>query len=290
MAKNLLKMLFDADNFLALLERFDRFIGVYGVHKGNERTVAVAFFHSIMSWIDFLDEEDRNRIRREIIVFRNLKLEREDVEKIYEVFGKGKTELDLFFINVPTIFGHKANLNFYIEVEMGKNIVEELVRLTQLRNFFKRRGKKLYAILVAPNIRNCRWPESDIFMYNYDDIKRIAYSIRLGSLKDIPGIAYDSSATSLFLLDYIARGQRKTKLFIKELWDNAPELVRMDYRKYFYKDVLEREDFNFSFTPRINNLLDKLKGNGLIVEKDGVYKLTINGRDLLIYMYSLLKV
>jgi hypothetical protein len=272
-------------DLLGFLERVDRVLGVYGVTRRNERVAAVALQNSFFSICTLYDADYARQLRDSIIVLRNVDISGEFYEKIFPL-GKWGTELDLLFLNVPTVFGHplEGGLNFHVEVEVGEkaDIATELTRLMKIREYFENMGVKINPVLVCRGYKG--WDKSfKVPVIDIADLERIVEFNPPTSLYDIPGLSYDWAASSIQILKYVAEiGKVKS---MRELWDNCKSLRQMNHKKFLRDGRLapnDYEDFNFSFMPRINQILDKMCKNSLLNKNThGEYELTADGRDVL---------
>jgi hypothetical protein len=218
-------------------------------------------------------------------VLRNVDIGSDLYHKIFPP-GKWSTELDILFLNVPTPLGHplEGGLNFHVEVEVGEraDIGTELTRLTKVREYFENMGVKINPVLVCKGYK--RWDRAfEIPIIDISDLERVVELNPPTSLGDILGLSYDWAASSIQILEYAAeRGEIKSA---RELWDNCKSLRQMDGKKFLREGKLadsDYEDYNFSFTPRISQILDKMCKSGLLNRNtNGGYKLTADGRDVL---------
>jgi hypothetical protein len=271
-------------DLLGFLERMDRVLEVYGGTRRNERVAAVALQNSFFPLCSLYDADYARQLRSSIIVLRNVNIGADLYQKIFPP-EKWGTELDLLFLNVPTLLGHTLDdgLNFHVEVEVGeKAIGTELIRLTYIRGYFKKIKVGINPVLVCRGHK--RWDEiNKIPIIDIADLERFIEFNPPTSLDDIPGLSYDWAASSIQILKYVAeRGKIKS---VKELWDNCKSLRQMNHDKFLRDGRLtlnDYEDFNFSFMPRINQILDKMCKNGLLNRNlHGEYELTVDGRDVL---------
>jgi hypothetical protein len=272
-------------DLLGFLECMDRVLEVYGGTRRNERVAAVALQNSFFPLCTLYDADYARQLHNEIIVLRNVNISADLYHKIFHM-GKWGTELDLLFLNVPTVLGHplEGGLNFHVEVEVSEkaDIGTELTRLTYIRGYFKKMKVEINPVLVCRGHK--RWDEDlKIPIIDIADLERIIKFDPPTSLDDIPGLSYDWAASSIQILKYVAeRGKIKS---VKELWDNCKSLRQMNHDKFLRDGRLtlnDYEDFNFSFMPRINQILDKMCKNGLLNRNlHGEYELTVDGRDVL---------
>jgi len=277
-------------NLLEFLERMDRVLEVYGGTRRNERVVAVALQNSLLPLCSLCDLAYAKQLRNSIIVLRNVNITTNFYPKIFPP-GKWGTELDLLFLNVPTVFGHslEGGLNFHIEVEVGEkaDIGTELTRLAYIREYFKNMGVQINSVLVCRGYKG--WDRSfKIPVIDIVDLEKIVEFNPPKSLDDIPGLSYDWAASSIQILKYVAEKGRVRSM--KELWDNCVNLRQMDHDKFLREGKINRgdyEDYSHSFEPRISQILEKMCRKGLL-DKDvqGEYELTRDGRDILATYYS----
>jgi hypothetical protein len=272
-------------NLLEFLERMDRVLEVYGVTRRNERVAAVAFQNLFLHLCSLYDPAHAEELRSNMKVLRNVDVGSDLYQKIFPP-GKWGTELDIIFLNVPTPLGHplEGGLNFHVEVEVGEgaDIWSELMRLTKIRGYFENLGVKINPVLVCKGYK--RWDKDfKVPVIDITDLEKVVELNPPTSLGDIPGLSYDWAASSIQILKYAAeRGEIKGA---RELWDNCKSLRQMDGKKFLREGKLadsDYEDYNFSFTPRISQILDKMCKSGLLNRNtNGGYKLTADGRDVL---------
>ena len=277
-------------NLLEFLERMDRVLEVYGGTRRNERVVAVALRNSLFPLCSLCDPDYTRQLRNHIIVLRNVNISTNFYQKIFPP-GKWGTELDLLFLNVPTVFGHSLDggLNFHVEVEVEEraDIGTELTRLAYIREYFKNMGVQINSVLVCRGYKG--WDRSfKIPVIDILDLEKIVEFNSPTSLDDIPGLSYDWAASSIQILKYVAEKGRVRS--VKELWGNCVNLRQMDHDKFLRDGRVNRgdyEDYSHSFEPRISQILDKMCKKGLL-ERDaqGEYELTKDGRDILATYYS----
>ena len=277
-------------NLLEFLERMDRVLEVYGGTRRNERVVAVALQNSLFPLCSLCDLAYAKQLRNSIIVLRNVNITTNFYPKIFPP-GKWGTELDLLFLNVPTVFGHslEGGLNFHIEVEVGEkaDIGTELTRLAKISEYFKKMGVQINSVLVSKGYK-CWDMSFKIPVIDIVDLEKIVEFNPPKSLDDIPGLSYDWAASSIQILKYVAEKGRVRSM--KELWDNCVNLRQMDHDKFLREGKINRgdyEDYSHSFEPRISQILEKMCRKGLL-DKDvqGEYELTRDGRDILATYYS----
>jgi len=278
-------------NLLEFLERMDRVLEVYGGTRRNERVVAVALRNSLFPLCSLCDLDYSRQLRNNIIVLRNVNITTNFYPKIFPP-GKWGTELDLLFLDVPTVFGHslEGGLNFHVEVEVGgkADIGTELIRLAKISEYFKNMGVQINSVLVCKGYKG--WDRS--FKIPVIDIVDLEKTVEFNpptSLKDIPGLSYDWAASSIQILKYVAEKGRVRS--VKELWDSCVNLRQMNHDKFLREGKINRgdyEDYNLSFESRISQILDKMCKKGLL-NRDalGEYELTRDGRDILATYFSI---
>jgi hypothetical protein len=282
---SLIEEVISSGDLLEFLEHMDGVLEVYGGTRRNERVVAVALQNSLFPLCSLYDPAYAKHLRGSIIVLRNVNVPPEFYQKIFPP-GKWSTELDLLFLNVPTVFGHplEGALNFHVEVEVSEraDIGTELTRLTKIREYFEDKGVWINPILVCRGYK--RWDRSfKIPIIDIADLEKIIEFNPPTSLDDIPGASYDWATSSIQILKYVAeRGKIRS---VRELWDNRESLRQMNHDKFLREGRLahnDHEDFNYSFMPRINQILDKMCRKGLLNRNpNGEYELTVDGRDVL---------
>lgn len=282
-----------SQNLLELLECLDRILQIQGVTRKNERIATIALFHSLCPLGPLCDARHTKSVLNEVIVMRNTCIYSKIYSEIYSEIpsGQKKTELDLFLLNVPTIIGHSCEkkLNFYVEIEMGKEVGSELQRLIPLRNYLKKKGLDVYPILVCRGFK--RWnSDFNIPLLDIKDLEKMVKLLSIISLDDIPGVAYEWSATCIQILQYIGskRGVDPNKMINHRdgLWRKCPNLKKYDFNGFIQKGRISKqdfEDFNAEFRDRIWTIFHKMVNKGLIKKGDtmGKYDLSIDGRDLL---------
>jgi hypothetical protein len=280
-----------SDNLLQLLEYVDKILEIYGGTRKNERVATIAIYNSLFPLASLYDLEHINSLRRKMIVLRNVLIDSDTYRKIFArapPLGRGKTELDLFFINVPTIVGHpsEGRINFYVEIEMG-DVSSEMQHLPRLRHFFRDKGVEIYPILVCNEYK--AWDDTfEIPCFAIGDLEKVVDSYSITSLENIPGIGYEWAATSIEILDYIsAKGDvdlSKEINFKSGLWDARPSLRRQDFGKLIEKGRISADDYEdyTSFRDRMHSIFQKMHEKGLLVRNERErYELSIDGRDLL---------
>jgi len=280
-----------SQNLLQLLERLDRILEIYGGTRKNERTATIALYNSLFPLSSMYSINHTKVLFNEMIVMRNVNIDREIYDKVFKgpPLGQTKTELDLFFLNAPTVIGHpsKGKINFYVEIEMG-DVSSEEQHLTRLRRYFKEKGLEIYPILVCSQYKD--WDDTfELPILDISDLEKIAESVPITSLDDLPGVAYEWAATSLRILEYIAsRGEvdiNREINFRSGLWEACPSLKQHDFRKLIERGKIsaeDYEDFNVSFRNRINSVFRKMHEKGLLNKNErGNYELSIDGRDIL---------
>ena len=280
-----------SENLLEFLERMDRVLEVYGGTRRNERVVAVALRNSLFPLCSLCDLDYTGQLRNSIIVLRNVNISANFYQQIFPP-GKWGTELDLLFLDVPTVFGHSLEdgLNFHVEVEVGEkaDIGTELTRLAYIREYFKKMGVQINSVLVSKGYK-CWDMSFKIPVIDIVDLEKTVECDPPTSLDDIPGLSYDWAASSIQILKYV--GEKGRVRSVKELWDGCVNLRQMDHDKFLRDGRINRgdyEDYSHSFEPRISQILDKMCKKGLL-ERDaqGEYELTRDGRDILATYYSL---
>jgi len=280
-----------SQSLLQLLEYLDRILEIYGTTRKNERVAATTLLHSFCPLGSICDPNYTKKKLKEIIVMRNVPLDAEIYNKVFGVpfrFGQKKTELDLFFLNVPTVVGHptEGKLNFYVEIEMGEDIGAELHNEIKIRDYFE--GKlDLYPILVCK--QRVGWEKSyKIPVFNMEDLEKIAEFIPIKSIEDVPGAAYEWAATSLQILHYVARNKEvdRNKIinFRDGLWNTYPNLRQHNFRKLVETGTISSEDYEdfLDFRQRLMAIFNKMVEEGLLNKnEEGKYELSIDGRDIL---------
>ena len=172
--------------------------------------MAVALRNSLFPLCSLCDLDYSRQLRNSIIVLRNVNIGVNFYQKIFPP-GKWCTELDLLFLDVPTVFGHalESGLNFHIEVEVGEkaDIGAELTRLNYIREYFKNMGVWINPVLVCRGYK--RWDTSfKIPVIDISDLEKIVEFNPPTSLDDIPGLSYDWAASSIQILNYVAEKGR----------------------------------------------------------------------------------
>jgi len=279
-----------SQSLLQLLEYLDRILEIYGTTRKNERIATIALFHSLCPLGPICDINYTKSVLNKIIVMRNIIIDAETYNKIFHGLpGRKKTELDLFFLNVPTVIGHlsEGKINFYVEVEIGEDVASEMQNTLRLQKFFKIMGLDLYPILVCKEYKG--WDGTfNIPILDIQDLEKMIELIPIGSLAEIPGVAYEWGATSLQILQYVAL-HREVDLnaminYKSGLWDTYPNLRQHSFEKFIEKGRISAEDYEdfLQFRERMASISRKMIEKGLLNKNErGKYELSIDGRDIL---------
>jgi len=275
-----------SDSLLQLLEYLDKILEIYGGSRKNERIATVAFYSSLFPLSAMYSPSHTKGLCDEMLIMRNVAIDKEIYARIFKghPLGPAKTELDLFFLNVPTAIGHpsEGKINFYVEIEMGEDVTSEEQHLIRLHQYFKERGLVIYPVLVCNQYKD--WDDTlKIPILDITDLRKIVELIRIKSLDDIPGAPYEWAATCLRILEHTAsKGEVGTS---KELWDSYPNLRQLNFNRFIEKGRIsadDYEDFNYSFRNRTNSILGKMHEKGLLNKNEGgKYELSVDGRDIL---------
>lgn len=279
-----------SESLLQLLERLDRVLEIYGTTRKNERVATIALFKSLCPIGPICSISHTKSVLDKMIVMRNVNIDTETYRKIFRgpPLGRQKTELDLFFLNVPTVMGHSSEgkTNFYVEIEMGE-VSSEMQHLPRLRRYFKQKQLEVYPILICKQYND--WDDSfNIPILDMEDLERMIELIPIRSLVDIPGVGYEWAATSLQILQYVAlhRDVDSNKMINYKggLWDTYPNLRQYNFRKLIETGKISAEDSEdfLQFRQRMTSIFRKMVEKGLLNKTErGKYELSIDGRDIL---------
>jgi len=279
-----------AENLLQLLEYLDRILEIYGATRKNERIATIALFHSLFPLGSIYDADHTRSLLDRMIVMRNVNIDTEIYNKIFKgpPLGRKKTELDLFFLNVPTVLGHpsEGKINFYVEIEMGEDVSSEMQHLPRLRRYFKDKELEIYPILIHKEYKG--WDEEfNIPILNIEDLKKMVELIQIRSLADIPGVAYEWAATSLQILQYVTSNREvdfnKMINYKSGLWDSCPDIRQRNFNKLIEGKISSEDYEDFSeFRNRMMSISSKMVEKGLLNrDAKGRCELSIDGRDIL---------
>ncbi|MEM2868613.1 MAG: hypothetical protein QXR84_09060, partial [Candidatus Bathyarchaeia archaeon] len=181
---------------------------------------------------------------------------------------------------------------FYVEIEMG-DVSIELQHLTRLRKYFKQLNTIIYPVLVCKGYKG--WDDAfEIPCFDISDLEKISELISIRGIEDIPGLAYEWSASALKILEYIMRRQKvsiaKDVNFRDGLWNTCPELRQHDFSRFVNNGRIsfnDYEDFSY-FRQRMMSIMRRMHEKGLLsLDDDGNYELTADGRDILACYLSL---
>ena len=279
-----------SQDLLQLLEYLDKILEVYGTTRKNERIATIALFDSLCPLGPTSSEDHTKSVLDEVIVMRNVNIATEIYGKIFRgpPLGRKKTELDVFFLNVPTIVGHSSEgrINFYVEIEMGE-VSSEMQHLPRLRRYFKEKKLEIYPILVCKQFKD--WDYSfNIPILDIEDLESMIDLIQIKSLNDIPGLAYEWAATSLQILQYVALHREvdpNTMINYRSgLWDSHPNLRQHDFRRLVERGKISSEDFEdfLQFRQRMTSIFKKMVEKGLLNRREREKcEVSIDGRDIL---------
>jgi len=280
-----------SQNLLQLLERIDKILEIWGATRKNERIATIALFHSLCPLGPIYDLNHMKSVLNKMITMRNVDIGAEIYNEIFKgpPLGRKKTELDLFFLNVPTVIGHpsEGKINFYIEIEMGEDVSSEMQHLPRLRRYFEEKKLKIYPILVCKQYKG--WDYSfNIPILDIGDLEKMIELISIRSLDDIPGVAYEWAATSLQILQYVALHREvdsNTMINHKSgLWNTYPNLRQHNFERFIEKGKISAEDYEefFEFRRRMWSISKKMIEKRLLSKnEEGKYELSIDGRDIL---------
>lgn len=299
-----------AGDLLDFLGRFDAYWGVWGITKRNERDIAAFIQCHLAYFMRFFVVEKTTWQRQlgEMVVVRNYNLTQEEYREIFEgsFGGEEKTECDLFFFNVPSEFGHYAKArprNFYVEIEMRHREGHAMERLRMIQAKFKDREITLLPILVHNNAKIGTKFSGDICQLFWDERfeeRWGSFRSSIRSIEQVPGAAYDDSATVMTIADISTKSggnvcsfedlvrqleqrgfARRRRGFLGRLLsegvreENLPEILRSELEKPDSKAL-------DSLGQRILPLYNKMKNEGFILEEHARLKV---GRKFL-YMYA----
>jgi len=279
-----------SQSLLQLLERLDKILKIYGTTRKNERIATIALFHSLCPLGSICSISHTESLLNEMIVMRNVNIDTEVYNRIFKgpPLGRKKTELDLFFLNVPTVMGHtsEGKTNFYVEIEMGE-VSSEMQHLPRLRRYFKEKQLEVYPMLVCKQYKG--WDDSfNIPILDIEDLEKMIELIPIRSLDDIPGVAYEWAATSLQILQYVAL-RREADLnaminYKSGLWNTYPTLRQHNFRTLVEKGKISAENYEdfLQFRQRLTSIFKKMVEKRLL-NKNGreKYELSVDGRDIL---------
>ena len=280
-----------SQSLLQLLERLDRILEIYGTTRKNERIATIALFHFLCPLGLVCDKRHTKSVLNEIIVVRDMRVDRETHDKIFGAIpiGRKMTEFDLFFLNVPTIIGHSSEgkINFYVEIEMGEDISPELQNIKRLQNYFKEMGLEVYPMLVCRQFKG--WDKTfNVPILSIRDLERMIELIPTRSLADVPGVAYEWAATCLQILRYVALHREvDPNMMINHksgLWNTHPNLRQHNFRSLIEQGRIFAEDYEefVQFRQRMTSISKKMIEKGLLNKNGrGKYELSIDGRDIL---------
>jgi hypothetical protein len=280
-----------SENLLQLLEYLDKILEIYGTTRKNERTATIALFHSLCPLCLACGEKHKKSALEEVIVMRDMRVDTETHDKLFGKLplGRKMTEFDLFFLNVPTIIGHssKGKMNFYVEIEMGKDVSPELQNTKRLQNYFREMGLDVYPILVCSQYKG--WDSTfDMPILSIRDLEKMIELIPVRSLADIPGVAYEWAATCLQILRHVALHRQvdpnRMINYKSGLWDSYPHLIQHNFRKFVENGRISTEhceEFMY-FRQRMTSISKKMIEKGLLnMNERRKYELSIDGRDIL---------
>lgn len=280
-----------SEGLLQLLELLDRILEVYGTTRKNERIAAIALFRSLCPLGLICDKNHTKSVLNRIIVMRDILVDKESHERIFGTFplGRKKTELDLFFLNVPTVVGHlsEGKINFYVEIEMGEDVSPEIQNTIRLQKYFKGMELDLYPMLVCKQYKG--WDSTfNIPILDIQDLEKMTELILIRSLTDIPGVAYDWAAICLQILQYVAiHREVEPNMMINYksgLWNTYPSLRQHNFRSFIWKGRISPKDYEdfVQFRQRMTSISRKMVEKGLLNKNErGKYELSIDGRDIL---------
>lgn len=261
---NLLKIIDDLDDLL------------FNGRQKNERHAATDLHNILFS---FGLSIDHNYVAQRFpYVIRNLtvSLKDEHIKQIFPILGgtgQESTELDILFINAPSLLGHGAKLNYYVEVETQQRDPMAFQRLLDFTGFCKCKGIDLFPILVT-SMRGSGYVQ-DICVINIDDLRKSGffYEHYMNNIGQIPGLAYDDAASCFYILDLVSRAERVIREELLVELKNRDVLKRktLDFRKLVAQnaslgDCLEAESIS-NFNKRVvDGYIKKLKENELLTD------------------------
>jgi len=259
-------------NLLNVIDELDQLL--FNGRQKNERRVAVDLHNILFSF--GLSVGGNYVTERLPHVIRNMKvgLKDEHTRKVFPMFiGQEWTELDILFINAPSFLGHRARLNYYIEIEMQQRDTVAFQRLLDFSTFCKNKGIDLFPILVT-NMRESGYVQ-DICIINVHDLRKSGafYERYMNDVKQIPGLAYDDAASCLHILDVTSNaGERAVKEQLLVELRNRYILKRkaFDFRKFVTEtvslgDCLDSET-SANFNRRMVEYVRQLKEKDLLID------------------------
>lgn len=201
--------------------------------------------------------------------------------------GQPTTELDILYLNAPSILGHKSSINYYIEVEMANRDILAYQRLGDFAGYCESIDITLFPILVT-NVRATGFIK-DCCILNMDDLSKISPKTEITSPKQIPGLAWDNTAIAYYILETISQRYmyQKNELFRKLLRDMRiirPEInfdmihkTRSLSRSIVYENTRD-------VSKRISNIFTRLEDFDLIKKTNDnkSYQLTPQGSEYII--------
>jgi len=263
-----------------------------GLHK-NERIVAILLDKLMHSLPHIIDPNKTREYSPIIIRNQTINLQKESVRDIFPILSSSRqktTDIDILFINVTSIFGHRSSINYYVEVEMADRDEKAYQRLFDFSNYCTNRGIALFPILVT-NRRVTRFIQNCCII-NISEL--ISWSnisfVDVRSPLDVPGVAWDDSAIVYHILDLISRKERYPKNELITTLSSSPRLFRFELDfdlmsliiRTLY-EALKREDGK-SFRRRMHDLLRKMEQNDLIKDTPDKYSYQLSsiGADYII--------
>ena len=276
-------------SLLSVIEELDNLL-FEGRQKVERRTAV--HLHNIL--FSFGLSVDHNHVTRRLpFVIRNLEvsLKDEHAKKVFQILeGQESTELDILFIDAPSLLGHGARLNYYAEIETQQRDTVAFQRLLDFSAFCKGGAINLFPILVT-KMRRSGYVQ-DICVINIDDLRRAGsfYERYLVDIEQIPGLAYDDAACCFYILDLLSREERVVKERLLEelrkrhvLKQKTVDFTKVATGNLCLGDCLEPEEDN-NFNKRMVGYIRKLKEMNVITNTpDGrAHQLTPLGGKLIL--------
>lgn len=276
-----------------LLQAIEELGKIFGENQKYERRVAI-YINYLLTYFGFVEHAP--------MVLRNVKvnLKDPDVESIFQYFGprQEKTDLDILFLNTPTIFGHQAENNYYIEVEMaGRNDIS-LRRLEEFATSCEDRGTNLFPILITRFVRE-PWMRGGVQIINFDELHKMAkWALReLSTPKDVPGLAYDQASLCLHILDRLSESTWTMKdNLVKQLEKDKLLRSTIDFHRFrksvnirSLQDFVEFEElktYRRRISDRHSGLIQELIKHDYVESIEGKLSLTFKGSELLLKWQS----
>lgn len=239
----------------------------------NERRAAADLYNMLFLFGLCLD---RSYVAQRLpYVIRNstVSLKEEHGKKMFPILARRQesTELDILFINAPSFLGHRAKLNYHVEVETQQRDDTAFQRLLDFSAFCMSKGIDLAPILVTTRGES-RYVQ-DICNINIDDLRKSGafYERYADDIEHIPGLACDDAACCFYILDLVSSRERfiREELLVELRTRGVLRQRLLDFKKLATEDVLSLGDCLGLETPnnfnhRMVGYINKLKEKGLL--------------------------